>query len=61
MGAKSITNHKWKNNICVRCGCEREYCTLSRVYIYSRSGIVTTIAKRLECIDWEVENSKTID
>ena len=60
-------NHKWdhtskKNDKCKVCGCEREkHYTSDRssFFIYTRSGIVSS--NRIDCINWEVENSKTID
>ena len=56
-------NHKWENNICVRCGCEREKIGwgFGSMYLYTRSMIIKSNAKDLPCIDWEVENAKTID
>ena len=42
-------NHKWENNACIRCGCEREKHSFG--YIYSRSTIVTCKANSLPCID----------
>jgi len=51
--------HKWKDNICIRCKCKRE--KLYGVYWYTRSGIVFGLNERPICIDWEVENNKTID
>jgi len=50
-------NHKWKNNECTTCGCERN--KTYNNYFYSRSGM--NFAFRPDCIDWEVENNKTID
>jgi hypothetical protein len=58
----SNLNHKWKDNVCVTCGCKREYIMYTKtfgVYTYSRSG--HTFDYRPDCIDWELENSKTID
>lgn len=52
-------NHKWKNNECIRCGCKRKIiCGIPR---YFRSGLEGDKASTFECIDWEAENSKTID
>lgn len=60
-------NHTWKktsklDDECKRCGCERtkHYICGQRVYMYCRSGIVFG-SERPDCIDWDVENSKTID
>ena len=44
---------------CVRCGMLRE--KLSPGYYYSRSGQQYGFDQLPECIDWEVENAKTID
>lgn len=53
--------HKWKNNICITCGCKREYISVGGwgEFIYTRSGI--TFESRPDCIDWDIENAKTID
>ena len=60
-------NHTWKkisklDNECKRCGCEmsKHYIDGQRIYMYSRSGIIFG-SDRPDCIDWEVENRKTID
>lgn len=56
-------NHKWKKTedkqkcVCVNCKAER--LIAFAFVIYSRSGIVFNY--RPDCIDWELENSKTID
>lgn len=42
---------------CTKCGCVKE--TGYFGIIYSRSGMMFDFAP--ECIDWELENSKTID
>ncbi|MFD2824831.1 hypothetical protein ACFS5M_14205 [Lacinutrix iliipiscaria] len=52
-------NHKWNNNKCTICGCEREKTFYG--YNYYRSGQIFGINKRPDCIDWELENKKTID
>ena len=51
--------HKWENNICIRCGCEREKHSFG--YLYVRLSIIKSKASELPCIDWDVENAKTID
>ena len=59
-------NHKWektsiKTDKCKVCGCEREkhFAGKYSFYIYTRSSIITV--NRFDCIDWGVENNKTID
>lgn len=54
--------HRWqtidkKTAVCKVCGCER-YRT-NGTYVYTRSGQAKIDG--FECIDWNVENSKTID
>lgn len=49
----SITRHKWKDKVCQKCGHEK------MSFGYSRNGHVFVFSP--ECIDWEVENGKTID
>lgn len=52
-------NHKWIKDKCVTCGCERQ--KIMGLYIYSRSNMVADEASSFPCIDWGVENAKTID
>lgn len=53
-----------EQKICSVCGCRR-WKTVAKnyqIYIYSRSGIVFPVNGGVpDCIDWEVENQKTID
>ena len=51
--------HKWKDNKCIVCGCNRE--KQFGVFWYNRSGIFFRLNELPECINWEVENNKTID
>ena len=51
-------NHTWKNDKCGMCGCERR--KISYGYFYLREMIMFGMEKP-NCIDWELENSKTID
>ncbi len=54
--------HKWKDDICIRCGCKRELVKIPKFYaeyVYTRAGILFN--NRPDCIDWVLENSKTID
>jgi len=62
-GKESEMRHSWKDDVCVRCGCKRsmEYVGCKwTAYFYERSGIVYGW-DRPDCIDWKVENNKTID
>ncbi len=64
-------NHKWSNKYtkheltsqdCKTCGCTRTpiyYRGKLLSYLYERSSI--HYQHRPDCIDWELENSKTID
>ena len=54
----SPDRHKWENNVCVRCQCHRR--VFYGCYMYWRSGI-TFGYERPDCIDWDIENAKTID
>lgn len=56
-------NHRWekidkKSAVCKVCGCERLRGAYG-MYIYARATQVKLDG--FECIDWKVENSKTID
>lgn len=67
-------NHKWGKEYkgkhykderiiwqkCKVCGCERGNKQHGQ-YQYVRSGILFGYGNRPDCIDWEEENSKTID
>jgi hypothetical protein len=66
-------NHTWKRApnrtnsamtitstyVCTRCGLKRER-VLTAGEFYERSGLFYAKQKP-DCIDWEIENSKTID
>jgi hypothetical protein len=52
-------NHTWKDNKCTLCGCKRKKNRFG--YFYSRGMQLFGINYRPDCIDWELENSKTID
>ena len=54
----SSDRHSWKGtNVCVKCGCEKH--SIGGYTWYSRTG--HTMEKSPECIDWEIEDQKTID
>ena len=60
-------NHKWKKvtstkHTCKVCECNREiiYIGNCKTYWYDRSGIIYSQV-RPSCIDWKIENNKTID
>ena len=54
-----------EEHICKTCGCRRitQICKVGyyyqKGYLYSRSGL--QFSNRPDCIDWEYENTKTID
>lgn len=52
-------NHKWKENKCTSCGAERYKSKFG--YSYARGIHFFGLNKRPDCIDWDLENSKTID
>lgn len=54
---KSPDEHDFVNNVCSRCGCIKE--NIEGDTIYWRSGFSSAIAP--VCIDWEIEDNKTID
>lgn len=70
-------NHSWvkektpsegfkETHICKMCGCKRDMFLIKindfykKEFIYSRSKMIFGDT-RPDCIDWELENSKTID
>lgn len=53
-----MEKHKWKDNECTTCECTRE--GKRGTYVYRRSDM--TFSQHLpDCIDWKVEDKKTID
>jgi hypothetical protein len=58
---KDRTRTFQKKKVCVTCGCEKFISTKHghTIEVVERSGIL--FDRLPDCIDWEVENAKTID
>ena len=59
---KEYIKHTMETQKCVMCGCERFPFRRKKIilgYGYSRSGL--NLNDSPDCIDWDLENSKTID